>query len=64
MAFYARVAHANVALGGTYMTLLNTLSNLGVKIWSTISLAVVDSLSVKTCRAAGDAADTVGLGYV
>ncbi|KAG8225743.1 hypothetical protein J437_LFUL011999 [Ladona fulva] len=48
MAFFARVS--DPAVGGTYMTLLNTLSNLGGNWPSTLALWMVDSLTWKTCE--------------
>jgi hypothetical protein len=49
MAFFARVS--DPAVGGTYMTLLNTLSNLGGNWPSTLALWMVDSLTYKQCSA-------------
>lgn len=49
MAFFARVS--DPAVGGTYMTLLNTLSNLGGNWPSTLALWMVDSLTYKRCSA-------------
>nr|AKN21636.1 slc33a-1 [Schmidtea mediterranea] len=48
MAFYARISDPNV--GGTYMTLLNTVTNLASNIPSTIMLYLVDHLTTKTCK--------------
>ena len=47
MAFFARVS--DPAVGGTYMTLLNTLSNLGGVWTSTAGLWFVDVLTWKSC---------------
>ncbi|KAI5711384.1 hypothetical protein M8J76_005034 [Diaphorina citri] len=47
MAFFARVADPGV--GGTYMTLLNTLANLGGNWPNTVALWLVDSLTWKQC---------------
>ncbi|KAF4525583.1 hypothetical protein B566_EDAN010442 [Ephemera danica] len=47
MAFFAQVS--DPAVGGTYMTLLNTLSNLGGNWPSTSALWLVDSLTWRTC---------------
>nr|CAD7447878.1 unnamed protein product [Timema bartmani] len=47
MAFFARVS--DPAVGGTYMTLLNTLSNLGGNWPSTLALWLVDSFTYRTC---------------
>jgi PAT family acetyl-CoA transporter-like MFS transporter 1 len=49
MAFFATVS--DPAVGGTYMTLLNTLSNLGGNWPSTLALWMVDSLTYKQCSA-------------
>jgi len=47
MAFFARVS--DPAVGGTYMTLLNTLANLG-SMWSaTFTLWFVEQVTEKTC---------------
>lgn len=48
MAFFARVSDPLV--GGTYMTLLNTLSNLGSNWPNTLALWAVDPLSVRSCQ--------------
>nr|CAD7259345.1 unnamed protein product [Timema shepardi] len=50
MAFFARVS--DPAVGGTYMTLLNTLSNLGGNWPSTLALWLVDSFTYRTCSVA------------
>lgn len=47
MAFHAAVSDPSI--GGTYMTLLNTLTNLGGNWPSTMSLWLVDKLTVKNC---------------
>jgi PAT family acetyl-CoA transporter-like MFS transporter 1 len=47
MAFSARIA--DPAVGGTYMTLLNTVSNLGGNWPSTLALWLVDPLTTKNC---------------
>ncbi|XP_028418748.1 acetyl-coenzyme A transporter 1-like [Dendronephthya gigantea] len=47
MTFFARVS--DPAVGGTYMTLLNTLSNLGGVWTSTTALWFVDVLTWKSC---------------
>eukprot|EP00415_Alexandrium_ostenfeldii_P004749 UN4749 len=46
MAFFARVS--DPAMGGTYMTLLNTLSNLGSMWPSTVSMKLIDLMSCRT----------------
>jgi PAT family acetyl-CoA transporter-like MFS transporter 1 len=47
MAFFARVS--DPAVGGTYMTLLNTLCNLGGNWPTTLALWFVDSLTWRNC---------------
>lgn len=47
MAFFARVS--DPAVGGTYMTFLNTLCNLGGNWPSTAALYFVDALTFKRC---------------
>ncbi|XP_014223966.1 acetyl-coenzyme A transporter 1 [Trichogramma pretiosum] len=47
MAFFARIS--DPAVGGTYMTFLNTLSNLGGNWPSTAALYFVDSLTSRQC---------------
>lgn len=47
MAFFAKMA--DPTMGGTYMTLLNTVANLGSKWPNTLVLALVDPLTVKAC---------------
>nr|CAG4651751.1 EOG090X04K8 [Triops cancriformis] len=47
MAFFAKIS--DPAVGGTYMTLLNTLCNLGGNWPSTLALWLVDPLTVKSC---------------
>lgn len=53
MAFHARVS--DPAIGGTYMTLLNTVTNLGGNWPATVSLWFVDSLTSRECQGAKDA---------
>jgi len=48
MAFFAKVS--DPAVGGTYMTLLNTVCNLGGNWPSTLALWSVDSLTWKSCQ--------------
>ncbi|XP_064021319.1 acetyl-coenzyme A transporter 1 isoform X2 [Pogoniulus pusillus] len=52
MAFNAKVS--DPLIGGTYMTLLNTVSNLGGNWPSTVALWLVDPLTVKECAGAQD----------
>lgn len=47
MAFHAKISDPTI--GGTYMTLLNTLSNLGGNWPATVALWLVDGLTWKTC---------------
>lgn len=47
MAFFARIS--DPAVGGTYMTLLNTLTNLGNSWPATLSLALMDTLTYRGC---------------
>ncbi|TDH68888.1 hypothetical protein CCR75_000461 [Bremia lactucae] len=47
MAFYARISDPSI--GGTYMTFLNTVTNLGSKWPNSLSLAVVDRLTTRDC---------------
>lgn len=47
MSFFAKISDPRI--GGTYMTLLNTLSNLGGNWPSTVALWLVDSLTLKNC---------------
>lgn len=48
MAFFAKVSDPRS--GGTYMTLLNTLSNLGGTWPATVVLWMVDVLTFKKCH--------------
>lgn len=50
MAFHARVS--DPAIGGTYMTLLNTVTNLGGNWPATAALWLVDSLTFARCQGA------------
>ncbi|XP_068939537.1 acetyl-coenzyme A transporter 1 [Petaurus breviceps papuanus] len=52
MAFNAKVS--DPLIGGTYMTLLNTVSNLGGNWPSTVALWLVDPLTVKECSGVSD----------
>ena len=51
MAFYNRVSDAD--MGGTYMTILNTVSNLGAKWMESASLFAIDRVSTKVCYEEG-----------
>lgn len=48
MAFFAKVS--DPVIGGTYMTLLNTISNLGGNWPSTVALWLVDGLTWRGCK--------------
>lgn len=50
MAFHAKVS--DPVIGGTYMTLLNTVTNLGGNWPSTVALWMVDPLTSKECQGA------------
>ena len=52
MAFHAKTADPGI--GGTYMTLLNTLTNLGGNWPSTLALSTVEYLNVKSCKESAD----------
>ncbi|KAM4627257.1 acetyl-coenzyme A transporter 1 isoform 1-T2 [Polymixia lowei] len=52
MAFHAKVS--DPLIGGTYMTLLNTVTNLGGNWPSTVALWMVDPLTSKECQGAVD----------
>lgn len=52
MAFHAKVS--DPLIGGTYMTLLNTVTNLGGNWPSTVALWMVDPLTSKGCRGAAE----------
>lgn len=47
MAFYAQISDPKV--GGTYMTLLNTLNNLGGNWPVTLMLSIADYVNWKDC---------------
>lgn len=47
LAFFSRISDPR--FGGTYMTLLNTLSNLGTIWCNVLVLGVVDFLTLKEC---------------
>lgn len=49
MAFFARVSDPQI--GGVYMTLLNTVSNLGASWVRTASLSFLDAATLRECRA-------------
>lgn len=47
MAFFSRISDPR--FGGTYMTLLNTITNLGSSLSSTLSLKMVDYWTIEEC---------------
>lgn len=49
-AFFARISDA--AIGGSYLTLLNTVSNLGGTLFKPLVLNLVDYYTVAECRSA------------
>lgn len=49
MGFFARIS--DPIIGGTYMTLLNTVYNLGGNWPNTLVLSLVDDLTWATCKA-------------
>jgi MFS transporter, PAT family, solute carrier family 33 (acetyl-CoA transportor), member 1 len=51
MAFYNRVSDAD--MGGTYMTILNTVSNLGAKWMESVTLFTIDRVNTNVCVAKG-----------
>ena len=52
MAFFAKVS--DPAVGGTYMTFLNTMSNLGTNWPNTLALWAIDHLTYKSCSTSED----------
>jgi len=58
MAFHAKVSDPSV--GGTYMTLLNTVTNLGGNWPSTLSLWFVESLTFSKCNGMTDGVEMEG----
>lgn len=51
MAFFNKVCKCDVAMGGTYMTLLNTMANLGGMWPATVAMKLIDATTCKevTC---------------
>lgn len=47
LAFFSRISDPR--LGGTYITFLNTVANLGMSWTSTVALGVIDLLTLKEC---------------
>ena len=52
MAFHAKIS--DPAIGGTYMTLLNTVSNMAGTWTGTLALWLVDNVSFKDCAGVTD----------
>jgi len=52
MAFFAKIS--DPAVGGTYMTLVNTLANMGGNWPTTVALWMVDGLTYKQCSIEAD----------
>lgn len=52
MAFFAKIS--DPAIGGTYMTLLNTVANIGGTWPQALALWFVDLLTLKKCSTAED----------
>ncbi len=52
MAFHAKIS--DPMIGGTYMTLLNTMSNMAGTWAGTIALWLVDNVSFKDCEGVTD----------
>lgn len=61
MSFSATIS--DPAIGGTYMTLLNTISNFGGNWPGTVALWMVEPLTMKTCQADGKSCITHIDGY-
>lgn len=57
MAFFAKVSDPNI--GGTYMTFLNTISNLGSKWPNSVALWFLPKLTVASCRAGQGLGETM-----
>lgn len=47
LAFFSRIS--DPIIGGTYMTLLNTVANMGTAWTTTLSLSMVEWLTFKSC---------------
>lgn len=60
MAFSARISDPSI--GGTYMTFLNTVSNLGSKWPNSLSLALVDYLTTRECLGGANHDDILAIG--
>lgn len=56
LAFHSRVSDPSI--GGTYMTLLNTITNLGGSWPSFVSLWLLDILTFKHCSIGGSSCDS------
>ncbi|CCI49234.1 hypothetical protein ABG067_000630 [Albugo candida] len=60
MNFFARISDPSI--GGTYMTFLNTISNLGSKWPNSLSLAFVDQLTTRECLGGSNHTDILSIG--
>lgn len=56
MSFHAKISDPTI--GGTYMTFLNTITNLGGNWPATLSLFLIDKLSLHSCQATGQWCNT------
>ena len=57
MEFFAKLSAENPAFGGTYMTLLNTIANLGGSWPTPLALYLVGEFTTKTCTGEAEAGD-------
>lgn len=57
MAFFAKISDSSV--GGTYMTLLNTVTNLGGNWPAILALYFVDTLTWKRCIGGVESVDNI-----
>lgn len=55
MAFFAKISDSSV--GGTYMTLLNTITNLGGNWPAMLALYFIDPLTIKQCEGGAESLD-------
>ncbi|KAJ0405815.1 hypothetical protein ATCC90586_008469 [Pythium insidiosum] len=60
MAFFARIS--DPFIGGTYMTFLNTITNLGSKWPNSLSLAAVDYLTTRECLGGSNHDEILAIG--
>jgi hypothetical protein len=61
MSFFTQVAAPNSAIGGTYITLLNTVTNLGSMWPGPLTLKAIDDLTVARCEYAEAVAHARGV---